>query len=69
MTLLRFPSVTVYRHYLHRIIGVFSPLVPTQDRSAILVFVDFRNPKTINETDFRNPKTINDVDFITIQET
>ena len=66
MTLLRFPSVTVYRHYLHRIIGVFSP---TQDRSAILVIVDFRNSKTINETSFRNPKTINDVDFINIQET
>lgn len=55
MTLLRFLSVTTYRHYLEQFID---SLIPTQRKSAIEMIADFRNPITINEVDFINIQEI-----------
>lgn len=55
MTLLRFLSVTTYRHYLEQFMD---SLVPQQRNSAISLIVDFRNPQTVNDVDFRNIQEI-----------
>jgi len=51
-------STTVWRYYQK-----LRSLAASSRQSAIIIEVDFRNPKTRTEVDFRNTKTITEVDF------
>lgn len=56
MTFMQYLSTTVYRYYIKqsllKVIGIF------EKRSAILITVDMRNPKTLSSGGMRNPKTL-----------
>lgn len=61
MTLLQYLSRTVYRYYINLILNNV-PSAFTR-RSAIILEVDFRDPKTLTSVDLRDPKTLTETDM------
>jgi len=61
MTFLQYISRTVYRYYIHLILNQV-PSAFTR-RSAIILEVDFRDPKTLTNVDLRDPKTLTEADM------
>lgn len=66
MTLMQYLHTTVYRYYIKQLVNRVSGAIQTQ--SAIILHVDFRNPRTLTNVDFRNPRTLTSVDFEDITE-
>ena len=59
MVLAQYLSTTVYRYYIKKFV---TKILPTfVRRSAIILTVDMRNPKTESQIGMRNPKTLSNV--------
>ncbi len=66
MTLVRNIFSTVYRYYIKPVITQASDI--PKRKSAIILVMDMRNPRTLTSGDMRNPRTLTEVDMETITE-
>ena len=77
MTFMQYLSTTVYRYYIKRFVTIAEAVL--NRKSAIMVQIDFRNPRTMTtknfrnprtqtQEDFRNPRTLTSENFLTIEE-
>ena len=61
MVLAQYLSTTVYRYYIKQLVTKAAAVFTR--RSAIILTVDFRTPRTLSNDDFRNPRTLTKDDF------